>query len=151
VQAMNKIITEAEKHYSHSIQHAAPSPRSRTYWSDTVCYHAARMAQDVNAKAIIGMTTSGFTAFKISSYRPLSSKIYVFSDQINMLNTLNLVWGVRTFYYDKFSSTDETIYDVVNILLEAGKVKKGDIVINTGSMPMHKRYRTNMLKLTLVD
>ena len=151
VQSMNKIITEAEKHYSHSIQHASPSPKSRTYWSDTVCYHAARMAQDVNAKAIIGMTTSGFTAFKISSYRPLSSKIYVFSDQINMLNTLNLVWGVRTFYYDKFSSTDETIYDVVNILLEAGKVKKGDIVINTGSMPMHKRYRTNMLKLTLVD
>jgi pyruvate kinase len=151
VQAMNKIINEAEKHYSHSIQHAAPSSKSRTYWSDTICYHAARMAQEVHAKAIIGMTTSGFTAFKISSYRPLASKIFVFSDQITMLNTLNLVWGVQTFYYDKFSSTDETIYDVVNILLEAGKVKKGDIVINTGSMPMHKRYRTNMLKLTLVD
>jgi pyruvate kinase len=68
-----------------------------------------------------------------------------------MLNTLNLLWGVQTFYYDKFSSTDETIYDVVDILLKANKVKKGDIVINTGSMPMHKRYRTNMLKLTLVD
>lgn len=151
VQAMNKIITEAEKHYSPTIQHSKPSAKSRTYWSDTVCYHAARMAQDVNAKAIIGLTTSGFTAFKISSYRPLDSKIFVFSDQRHMLNALNLVWGVQTFYYDKFSSTDETIYDVVNILLEAGKVKKGDIVINTGSMPMHKRYRTNMLKLTLVD
>jgi pyruvate kinase len=151
VHAMNKIIFEAEKHYSPSIQHANPSPKSKTFWSDTVCYHAARMAQDVNAKAIIGMTTSGFTAFKISSYRPIDSKVFVFSDQINMLNTLNLVWGVQTFYYDKFSSTDETIYDVVDILLKAGKVKKGDIVINTGSMPMHKRYRTNMLKLTLVD
>jgi pyruvate kinase len=151
VQAMNKIIREAEKHYTPTIQHSLPSPKSRTYWSDTICYHAARMAQEVNAKAIIGMTTSGFTAFKISSYRPLDRKIYVFSDQLQMLNTLNLVWGVQTFYYDKFSSTDETIYDVVNILLQAGKVKKGDIVINTGSMPMHMRYRTNMLKLTLVD
>ncbi len=151
VHAMNKIITEAEKHYSPRIQHSVPSSKSRTYWSDTVCYHAARMAQDVNAKAIIGMTTSGFTAFKISSYRPLDSRIYVFSEQLHMLNALNLVWGVQTFFYDKFSSTDETIYDVVNILLEAGKVKKGDIVINTGSMPMHKKYRTNMLKLTLVD
>ena len=151
VHAMNKIITEAEKHYSPRIQHSVPSPKSRTYWSDTVCYHAARMAQDVNAKAIIGMTTSGFTAFKISSYRPLDSRIFVFSEQLHMLNALNLVWGVQTFFYDKFSSTDETIYDVVNILLEAGKVKKGDIVINTGSMPMHKKYRTNMLKLTLVD
>lgn len=151
VQAMNKIINEAEKHYAPTIQHSLPSPKSRTYWSDTVCYHAARMAQDVNAKAIIGMTTSGFTAFKISSYRPLEARIFVFSDQHHILNTLNLVWGVETFYYDKFSSTDETIYDVVNILLQAGKVKKGDIVINTGSMPMHMRYRTNMLKLTLVD
>ncbi len=151
VQAMNKIITEAEKHYSPRIQHSLPSPKSRTFWSDTICYHAARMAQDVNAKAIIGMTTSGFTAFKISSYRPLDTKIFVFSDQLHMLNALNLVWGVQTFYYNKFSSTDDTIYDVVSILLEAGKVKKGDIVINTGSMPMHMRYRTNMLKLTLVD
>ena len=151
VEAMNKIIAEAEKHYTPTIQLAKPSPKSRTFWSDMVCYHAARMAQDVEAKAIIGLTTSGFTAFKISSYRPIDNKIYVFSDQHNMLNALNLVWGVQTFYYDKFSSTDETIYDVVDILLKAGRVKQGDIVINTGSMPMHKRYRTNMLKLTLVD
>ena len=151
VEAMNKIIAEAEKHYSPSIQFSVPSPKSRTFWSDTVCYHAARMAQDVDAKAIIGMTVSGFTAFKISSYRPIKSKIYVFSEQDDILNTLNLVWGVQTFFYDKFTSTDETIYDVVNILQKAGKVSQGDIVINTGSMPMHKKYRTNMLKLTLVD
>ncbi|HQW00975.1 MAG TPA: pyruvate kinase [Saprospiraceae bacterium] len=151
VEAMNKIIAEAEKHYSPAIQFSVPSPKSRTFWSDTVCYHAARMAQDVDAKAIIGMTTSGFTAFKISSYRPIHSKIYVFSEQNDILNTLNLVWGVQTFFYDKFTTTDETIYDCVNILLAAGKVAQGDIVINTGSMPMHKKYRTNMLKLTLVD
>ena len=95
VTAMNKIIAEAEKHYSPSVQFSVPSPKSRTFWSDTVCYHAARMAQDVDAKAIIGMTTSGFTAFKISSYRPIHSKIYVFSDQHDILNTLNLVWGVK--------------------------------------------------------
>jgi pyruvate kinase len=116
-----------------------------------VCYHAARMAQDVDARAIVGHTASGFTAFKISSYRPIDSKIYIFSDQRNVLNALNLVWGVHTYYYDKFTSTDETIYDVVEILQKDGKVRQGDIVINTGSMPMHKRYRTNMLKLTLVD
>ena len=151
VEAMNKIIQEAEMHYTPSVQFAKPSPKSRTYWSDMVCYHAARMAQDVEAKAIIGLTVSGYTAFKISSYRPIDNKIYMFSDQNNILNALNLVWGVQTFFYDKFTSTDETIYDVVDILVKAGKLKQGDIVINTGSMPMHKKYRTNMLKLTLVD
>ncbi len=151
VEAMNKIIDEAEKHFTETIQFSTPSPKSRTFWSDTVCYHAARMAQEVDAKAIVCLTTSGFTAFKLSSYRPIRTKVYVFSDQHNILNTLNLVWGVRAFYYDKFSSTDETIADVVKILLDSGKVRPGDVVINTGSMPMHKKYRTNMLKLTLVD
>ena len=87
------------------------------------------MAQDVEAKAIIGLTVSGYTAFKISSYRPIDNKIYMFSDQNNILNALNLVWGVQTFFYDKFSSTDETIYDVVDILVKAGKLKQGGVEV----------------------
>ena len=64
---------------------------------------------------------------------------------------LNLVWGVKAFYYDKFSTTDETIADLSNILKEKGLIKERDIVINTGSMPLQKRFRTNMMKITVVD
>ena len=96
------------------------------------------------------MTSSGYTAFKLSSYRP-RNEIYIFSDQLNMLATLNLVWGVRCLYYDKFASTDETITDVQNILHEQGYLSKGDIVVNTGSMPLHRRHRTNMLKVSVIE
>ena len=109
-----------------------------------------RVSEEIKAKAIIGMTSSGYTAFKVSSYRP-KTKIYIFSEKMHMLSTLNLVWGVKCFYYDKFSTTDETIIDVSEILKEAGIVETGDLMVNTGSMPIHKRYRTNMLKITLVD
>ena len=68
-----------------------------------------------------------------------------------MLGTLNLLWGVKCIYYDKYSTTDETVDETVAILKEAGRVKSGDIVVNTGSMPLHKRLRTNMLKVTVVD
>ena len=68
-----------------------------------------------------------------------------------MLATLNLVWGVRCFYYDKFSSTDETIEDLVNDLKTRNLLKEGDILVNTGSMPLHKRFKTNMLKITVVE
>ena len=68
-----------------------------------------------------------------------------------MLATLNLVWGVRCFHYDKFSSTDETIEDLVNDLKDRNLLKEGDIVVNTGSMPLHKRFKTNMLKITVVE
>lgn len=150
VEAMNKIIEEAEKTFTIKGNRPKPSKKSRTFASDVVCFNAAKTAEELGAKAIIGMTSSGYTAFKVSSYRP-ASKIYIFSELPHMLATLNLVWGVKCFYYDKFTTTDETIYDVNAILKKHEEVKDGDIVVNTGSMPIEKRYRTNMLKVTLID
>lgn len=150
VEAMNRIIGEAEKIYSAPVRPIAPE-QSRTFLSDSVCFTAARMAEEIKSKAIVGMTSSGYTAFKVSSFRPKNQQIFIFSDRMHMLATLNLVWGVRCFYYDRFTSTDETISDVNSILKSANKVEKGDIVINTGSMPIHKRHRTNMLKITVID
>lgn len=150
VQAMNRIIEEAEKHYAIEDKRPKAAKKSRTFVSDVVCFNAAKTADDVDAKAIVGMTTSGYTAFKLSSFRP-KSKIYVFSDQRTMLKTLNLVWGVRGYYYNKFTTTDETIADVTHILKKNKRVKEGDFIVNTGSMPINKRYRTNMMKVTVVE
>ncbi len=151
VEAMNKIIDEAEKQYELArFTRPKLSKKSRTFISDAVCFNAAKTAEEINAKAIIGMTSSGYTAFKVSSYRP-NCGIYIFSELEHMLSTLNLVWGVRCFYYDKFTTTDETISDVTEILKQNNDVVKGDILVNTGSMPIHRRHRTNMLKVTLVD
>lgn len=150
VQAMNKIIEQAEKQFSFQGKRPRASEKSRTFYSDAVCFNAAKAAEEVKAVAIIGMTSSGYTAFKVSSYRP-KVKIFIFSDRIHMLSTLNLVWGVQCFYYDKFTSTDETVTDVTEILKQAGKIKPGDVIVNTGSMPLHLRYRTNMMKITMVE
>ncbi|MFK7936865.1 MAG: pyruvate kinase [Saprospiraceae bacterium] len=150
VEAMNRIITEAEKGYALKSKRPTANPKSRTFYSDVVCSNAARTADEIKAKAIAGMTTSGYTAFKVSSYRP-SCKIYIFSDQNYMLSTLNLVWGVRCYYYDKFTTTDGTIEDVANILKKTDIVKEGDMIVNIGSMPLHRRFRTNMMKITKID
>ncbi|MBK8954836.1 MAG: pyruvate kinase [Saprospiraceae bacterium] len=150
VQAMKKIIFEAERHYPISSKRPKPSDKSSTFISDVVCFNAAKTAEDIKAKAIIGLTVSGYTAFKTSSYRP-DCPIYIFSNAGYMLGTLNLVWGVRCYYYDKMSSTDETIEDVIGILKKDQKLKAGDLVVNTGSMPILKKLRTNMLKVTEVE
>ncbi|MBK7871021.1 MAG: pyruvate kinase [Saprospiraceae bacterium] len=150
VEYMNNIIEEAEKIFDMKGRHPVLVPKARTFLSDVVCFNAAKTAEEVGAKAIIGVTSSGYTAFKVSSYRP-KSEIYIFSDRMHMLATLNLVWGVRCFYYDRFTTTDETIVDVTDILKRAGKVKSGEIIVNTGSMPLHRRHRTNMLKVTVVE
>ncbi|MEM1120499.1 MAG: pyruvate kinase [Bacteroidota bacterium] len=150
VEAMNKIIAETEKHFSFVAKRPKPAKKSRTFFSDAICLNAAKLSEEINAKAIIGMTTSGYTAFKVSSYRP-KAEIFIFSDQDYMLATLNLVWGVKCFYYDKFTTTDGTISDVAEILRDRGELETGDTIVNLGSMPIKKRHRTNMMKITVVE
>lgn len=152
IEAMSRIIEETEKHYWPQINQKRPhsAENARTFHSDAICFNACKVAEEIGAKGIVGMTTSGYTAFKVSSFRP-HAEIYIFSDQLHNLNTMNLLWGVDCYYYDKFTTTDETIEDSVEILKNTGAVHVGDVIINTGSMPLHKRYRTNMLKVTVVE
>ncbi|MCP4121199.1 MAG: pyruvate kinase [Bacteroidetes bacterium] len=149
VQTMDKIIRHSEKDNTIYHKNLVPDEDSKTFLSDAICFNACKMAEDVDARAVNGMTFSGYTAFMISSYRP-EADIYIFTSNKAILNTLNLLWGVEVFYYDKFVGTDETIEDVINILHKKGKVKAGDIVINTASMPITSRGRTNMIKVTYV-
>jgi pyruvate kinase len=152
VEAMTRIIAEAERHYWPQIESKRPhpAPQARTFKSDVVCFNACRVAEELDAKGIVGMTTSGYTAFRVSSFRP-KARIYIFSDQKHSLNTMNLLWGVQCFYYDRFRGTDDTIKDCNDFLKENGEVKIGDVIINTGAMPLNIRSRTNMLKVTLID
>jgi pyruvate kinase len=149
VEAMTKIIMEAEK-LPVKFKRPSPSAKAGTFVSDVICLNAAKVAEDLGARAIIGFTDSGYTAFKVSSYRP-HCEIYIFSSKVNMLSTLNLVWGVKTFFYNKFYSTDQTVDETIDILKDAGRIDVGDVVINTGSMPINKRMRTNMLKASVVE
>ena len=119
------------------------------YLSVAITKTACKLARETNAKAIIAMTSSGYTAIQLSQCRP-KGQIFAFSNNRPVLNTLNLVWGVKAFYYDSFESTDQTIQDVHEILKDNDLVQTGDIMINTGSMPLHERGLTNMIKISRV-
>jgi pyruvate kinase len=86
----------------------------------------------------------------LSSYRP-RSPLFVFTKTQSLINQLSLSWGVQAFYYDKEESMDEIIADQHKILREKGLLKSGDIVVNTGSTPVHEHLPTNMLKITKVE
>lgn len=152
IQYMSKIITEAEKQYWPQINNRRPTPSKNfmLYHSDVVCFSACNVAEEIGAKGIVGHTSSGYTAFKLSSFRP-KSQIFIFSGSQIALGAFNLLWGVQCFFYNRFTTTDETIQDCTDILKESGFVKKGDTLINTGSMPINKRLQTNMLKVTEVE
>lgn len=146
---MQKIIRNVEKEASIYQNNYSPSKESPTFLSDALCKTAVDTSVFSHARAIASMTVSGYTAFKISSFRP-KANIFIFSGNVKLLTQLSLVWGVRGFYYDKYQSTDQTIEEVNNVLLESGFVDHGDIVINTASMPIKERSRTNAIKISVI-
>ncbi|MFY8004098.1 MAG: pyruvate kinase, partial [Chitinophagaceae bacterium] len=152
VQTMVKIILEIEKKdYNYNREDdLRPQPHSPSFSSDAICYNACKLSADVNAKALIGMTQSGYTAFVLSSYRP-ASPLFIFTKEKSLVNQLSLSWGVKAFHYEEEISVDDIIEDQIEILKERGFVEAGDVVINTGSTPVHLHLPTNMIKLTKVE
>jgi pyruvate kinase len=149
VETMRKIIVEVERtEYRYNREEdLVPQPHSPSFLSDAICYNACKLAKDTNADALIGMTQSGYTAFILSSYRP-KSPLYIFSKEKSLINQLSLSWGVRAFHYAEEESMDDIIHDQHAILKERGFVKTGDVVVNTGSLPISEHLATNLLKVT---
>jgi pyruvate kinase len=150
IETMNKIIRNVEENdYPYSTAKVL-NENSSTYMGDAVCGSAVYLAEKTHAVGIISMTSSGYTAFEISSYRPKAAT-FIFTSNRKLLNTLSLLWGVRGFYYDRFDSTDKTIRDVNQILKAEKLVEPGQVVINTAAIPIEKKGKTNMIKVTIVD
>ncbi|MBA2423142.1 MAG: pyruvate kinase [Chitinophagales bacterium] len=149
VKIMERIIRYAEKQETIYNKRKEVNPASNTFISDEICHQACLICDVLNAKAIVSMTHSGYTAFQLASFRP-KAPVFIFTDNKQLLYTLNLLWGVKCYYYNKFATTDETIHDVNNLLREMGQVKPGDLVINTASMPLHTRSRTNTIRASRI-
>ena len=152
VETMVKIINEVEtKEYRYNREDdLEPQPHSPSFLSDAICYNACKIARDVSADALIGMTQSGYTAFTLSSYRP-KSPLFIFTKEKTLVNQLSLSWGVRAFFYAEEESLDDIINDQIEILRERGFIKSGSTVVNTGSTPVHLHLPTNILKITKVE
>jgi len=150
IQAMSKIIQqieESEQIYHHEFP---PELNEERFISDSICYNACRLSQRTETKAIVSMTHSGYTAQKLSSFRPKAG-IYAFTGNHALLNKLSLVWGVKGFYYDKYVSTDHTIADIKYLLKKHEFLKDKDLIINIASMPINEKGQSNMIKLSYID
>jgi pyruvate kinase len=147
IETMSKIIRSVEDSPLIQVPHNPPHVRTKRFITKSICYHAAIMANEIKAKAISTLTNSGYTAFQISAWRP-SAHILVFTSNKRILTQLNLLWGVRSFYYDKFASTDDTVEDVNKLAKEKGFVEKGDMVINLAAMPIADKGMVNTLRVS---
>lgn len=149
IKSMTRTIQNVEKQEEIYDRFNPVDPDIETFYNDNIVLTACKLSKEVKAKALIGMTKSGYTAYKLSSNRP-KADIFIFTSNKPLLKTMNLIWGVKGYYYDGTVSTDQTFADIEEILVSNGHLKAGDVFINTASMPLREFGRTNMLKLNIV-
>jgi len=149
IKKMATILKKVEGSSLINVPEEPPTIKTERYITKSICYHAANMANEIEAKAICTLTNSGYTAFQISAWRP-AANILVFTSNKRILSRLSLLWGVHSFYYDRYVSTDETVIDVNKIAFEKGFVNKGDFLINLAAMPIVDKGMVNTLRVNQV-
>ncbi|OYU82841.1 MAG: pyruvate kinase [Flavobacterium sp. BFFFF2] len=147
IEKMTQIIEAVEDSPLIRVPQNPPYVRTKRFITKSICYHAATMANDIKAKAISTLTNSGYTAFQISAWRP-QAHILVFTSNKHILTQLNLLWGVKAFFYDRQVSTDETVEDINALAASTDFVQKGDMMINLAAMPMVDKGMVNTLRIS---
>jgi pyruvate kinase len=150
IQKMTSILKSVESSELIRVPQEPPHIRTKRYITKSICYHAALMANEIKAKAISTLTNSGYTAFQISAWRP-SAHILVFTSNRRILTQLNLLWGVKSFYYDRFVSTDDTIDDVNRMAFKKGFLEVGDMLVSLAAMPIKDKGMVNTLRVTEIE
>ena len=150
IEKMSSILKSVEGSDLIHVPQDPPQIRTKRFITKSICYHAALMANEIKARAISTLTNSGYTAFQISAWRP-SAHILVFTSNKRILTQLNLLWGVKAFYYDKDVSTDETIDDVNRMAFKKGYLEVGDMLISLAAMPMKDKGMVNTLRVTEIE
>ena len=150
IQAISKIIGKVENSSLISLKHKHPTDYdSDRFITKSICYYAAKIANDTNAKAISTLTNSGYTAYQISSWRP-RTHVLVFTSNKRILTQLNLLWGVKAFYYDGTESTDKTVEEINKIAFDHNYLQKDEKVINLTAMPIHEKGMVNTVRVSKI-
>lgn len=143
IESQNPVLQESP---TLSLDSRVPAPRRI---SEYICRNACILANETDAAAIVAMTGSGYSALRISSFRP-RCRVFAFTSNPDLINTLSLAWGITPALYDKFVSTDHTIADIKLWLKKHGYVKSGELVVHVASIPMEERGMSNMIKMSYI-
>ncbi len=150
IRNMQKIIDWTEEHDGEYFRGSVPPGHSTESLPDSICYSAVQMARQTGAASIVTFTHSGYTAVRISSYRPRSS-IFAFTMNRDLLPMLSMVWGVRAFYLENTGQIEDYVDRSMNFLREAELAGPGDTIVHVGSIPLQEHGKTNMLKLSYIE
>ena len=119
--------------------------------TDRLIAGACRLARDSKAKAILCMTNSGHTAYRLSAHRP-KADLFVFTSNKELMSTMGLLWGVKVFFFDPSAdNVEKTVAAMVDMLKGKKLLSAGDVFVTTLSIPAHQGKKTNTVQLGTVE
>ena len=149
VKTMNKIANRIESSLQYNALLLNKGIALQPTTTDAISHATVQVAYEIDAKAIVTPTESGYTTKMVSKYRPKAPIIAVAPDE-KTARGLNLRWGVYPIIGSRWSDTDEMIIGSVQNSVEAGYLTSGDLVVVTAGITLGAPGNTNMIKVHTV-
>ncbi len=149
VQTMDRIVRTAENQERTEITSFGSRPRTNMSYEESVCHSANRMAEENDARVVICLTNKGRTALLLSQYRS-RVPIIAFTEKIEAVRFLNIVWGVQGELIHDVKDTDTTLEMAAELAKKIGYINAGDTVVFTAGIPLLESPHTNMIKIQKV-
>lgn len=150
VEAMTRIIAAAEE-AEGQIDRAPPragQPRERASldYAEAISEAARTLADDMQVRAIVGLTRTGRSAQLLSMHRPRVPIVALTPDE-GIRRRLALWWGVLPIRAEVAEHTEAMIAQMERQLLRDGLAGPGDMVLVVGAMPLQVGVHTNFVKV----
>ena len=150
VRAMAKIAEQAEKDaFAMDAYQSMSYEIDYTDITNALCDAACTTANDIKAKAIITLTTTGKSARRMSKFRPVQP-IVAATPRVKTLNQLALSWGVYPVLARVQDSLDKLFIHAIDCAKQDDIVFPGDTVVIAAGTPVHTPGNTNILKVEVV-
>jgi pyruvate kinase len=149
VETMARIAeyTESSSYYKHTI--ALKTPKPTLSITDSVAFATTDSAHNLKAQAIITATQTGYSARKISKYKP-QMPVYAVTSSKEIIDQLTLSYGVFPIHIGKPPNLDSLIEESVNTCLSKGYIKNGDLIVITAGILTNLPGGTNIMKIHVV-
>lgn len=150
VKVMAKIVTQAEKDaFDGDLYKTMDYEMDTKDVSNAIGHAACQASYDLNAKAILAITTSGNTADRMAKFRPYAP-IVAATPTLKTFHQLALSWGIYPTMTTFTKDWDELFHEAVAGAKELEIVKERDTIVVTAGMPLHTTGATNLLRVETV-
>ncbi len=146
VETMARIIQKTEEGGLDRIRPIINSPRTK---GGAITKAATEVGAIVGAKYLVAFTQSGDSARRMSRLRS-AIPILALTPEVGTYNRLALTWGVEPVISEMVKHTDDMVKQVDALLIESGRVKKGENVMIVAGSPPGIPGSTNAMRVHIV-